>query len=180
MLNNLAMALDPETEKEDTIFSNIDYLQQRLNSSNISKSEDAALELASLGAPAANILSIALMSESTHVVVNAARGLGIVGEDADKAVFNLVWVLFHPETERRASAAAALGRMKTKSRVAIHALGASLRDKEKTVRQYAAASLGEFEKNELEYVFKELTIAARDIDKDVRVFAQYALSKISK
>lgn len=154
-------------------------LDKRLNSSNPMLSEDAALRLAQIGFPAVASLSVALMSESLHVAVNAARAIGIIGPDAKSAVFNLLWVLQHPDKERRESAACALGRLKTNPRLSVQALSYALSDTELSVRQYAAAALGEFDGEALSYAIKELQAATMDEDNNVSIFSRYALSKIA-
>jgi len=164
---------DSERQFEDTLKK----LHKRLNSSNQKISEDAALRLAQIGFPAVTVLSVALMNEILHVAVNAARAIGIIGPDAKSAVFNLAWVLQHPDKERRESAACALGRLRTNPRLSIQALSFALSDTEISVRQYAAAALGEFDADDLSYAIKELQFGTMDEDNNVRTFSRYALSK---
>jgi HEAT repeat protein len=165
---------DIERQFEDTL----DQLTKLLNSRNSTLSEDAALRMAQIGYSAVEALSVALMSESLHVAVNAARAIGIIGPDAKAAIFNLAWVLQHPDTERRESAACAIGKLKTNPRLSVQALAYALGDNQLSVRQYAAAALGEFDGHTLGEIHNELQIALKDKNKDVRTFSKFALSKI--
>lgn len=170
--------LQPEAYDSERLFEDtLKKQDERLNGANPMLSEDAALRLAQIGFPAVTILSDALMSESLYVAVNAARAIGIIGSDAKSAVFNLTWILRHPEKERRESAACALGRIRTNSRLSVEALAYALSDTEVSVRQYAAAALGEFDGESLSYKIKELQLAVTDEDPNVSVFSKYALSK---
>ncbi len=143
-----------------------------------SPGEQAAIALASLGAPALDLLTRALTDSNTTVRRNAAWAIGELTNmppgARDEAVVPLMSLLSDSDAWVRIAAARALGEMKDER--AGERLNAGLLDSDGRVRQISAWALGEMKDERAVHALCNVLIADTQIE--VRLAAAEALGEI--